>query len=164
MSSRWTEEDLASHVSRLLKTPIAPQAVRKAPRSYEEDDLQMSFVAWCLIMEKTWLDLALAFHPANGGKRAGKEYTRKDGTKGRYSPEAKRLKAMGVRPSVPDWILPCARGGYIGLAIEFKSTSGRMRPDQTAYCNRLEVARWKVYREVKEIEVARAAVKEYFSQ
>ena len=48
----------------------------------------------------------LAFHIPNGGKR--------------NALEAKRLKAQGVKPGVPDICIPMARGGYHGLYIELK--------------------------------------------
>lgn len=61
-------------------------------------------------------ELALLYHIPNGGKR-GKI-------------EAARLKGMGVKPGVPDYHLPVARGGYHGVWIELKAPRGRTSEEQ----------------------------------
>jgi hypothetical protein len=43
---------------------------------------------------------------------------------------AKKLKAEGVKPGIPDLCLPVPRGGYHSLYIELKKGSGSVRPDQ----------------------------------
>lgn len=40
------------------------------------------------------------------------------------------LKAEGVKPGVPDWHLPVARGACHSLYIEFKHGSNNLTPDQ----------------------------------
>lgn len=55
-----------------------------------------------------WPELRLAYHPANGGKRT--------------KTQAKRLKAMGVKPGVPDVAIPVPRRGYAGMYCEMKRT------------------------------------------
>lgn len=138
---------------------IAHSPAPKRKPSHEEDQLQIAFVSWCLVMESLqWPDLSLAFHPANGGKRAFKT----DVKGNRYSPEAQRLKKMGVREGVPDWILPAARGSYRGLAIEFKSADGVVRPAQKKYCDKLERQGWMVLRACRSLDLAQKTVTDYF--
>lgn len=55
-------------------------------------------------------------HVPNGGKRS----------KG----EAGKLKALGVKPGYPDLTLPRKYGQWSGLAIELKSPTGRVSPEQ----------------------------------
>ena len=62
-------------------------------------------------------------HVPNGGKRP----------KG----EAGRLKAIGVKPGVPDLLLPIPNGDWSGLAVELKSLAGRLSPAQAAWLDRL---------------------------
>lgn len=54
--------------------------------------------------------------------------------------EAARLKKMGVRPGVSDYLLPISRGGYIGLWVELKSKLGRLTPEQRAWIERMIAA------------------------
>lgn len=53
--------------------------------------------------------------------------------------EAKRLKAQGTKPGIPDLQLTLARGGYFGLFIEFKATvePADVSPEQYACIERL---------------------------
>ena len=61
-------------------------------------------------------ELAWLFAVPNGGRR--------DAVTGA------KLKAEGVKPGVPDLVLPVPRGGYHGLWIEMKTEDGRMTPEQ----------------------------------
>ena len=45
----------------------------------------------------------------------------------RNAREAALLKAEGVQAGVPDWLCFVAKGNRVGLAIEFKSPTGRGR-------------------------------------
>lgn len=65
---------------------------------------QQAVVEWAL-----WKGLPL-LHIPNGGWRS--------------AATAARLKAEGVRPGVPDLMLPVASGGYHGLWIEMKRRDG----------------------------------------
>lgn len=47
-------------------------------------------------------------------------------------------KALGLVAGAPDTFLFMARNGYHGLAIEFKSLTGRQREEQMAFQGRLE--------------------------
>lgn len=65
----------------------------------------------------------------NGGKRSRKT--------------AGDLKAEGVRPGVPDYLWPVARGGHVGLAIELKRLhGGRVEPEQRAWLAHLQGQGW----------------------
>jgi hypothetical protein len=55
---------------------------------------------------------------------------------------AKKLKAEGVEPGVPDWLWPTARGGFVGLAIEFKYGDGNPTKEQRGKINRLQDEGW----------------------
>ena len=76
-----------------------------------------------------WADMQASWHPElhllhaipNGAKLP---YRGKG--KRRYSPEAMRLKAEGLRAGVPDISLPFSSKGYHGLYIELKV--GRNKP------------------------------------
>lgn len=59
------------------------------------------------------------FHIPNGGKRS--------------KSEAARFKAQGVRPGVPDLMIPIAKGGYHGLFIEMKAGRGKPTPKQVEW-------------------------------
>jgi hypothetical protein len=43
---------------------------------------------------------------------------------------AKKMKAEGQKPGVPDLDLPVGRGGYLGLRIEIKRPGGTTSPEQ----------------------------------
>lgn len=87
-------------------------AARK-PRNNEEDQLQRAVA--------TLLDTSLPrgsvwFHVPNGGKR-GKI-------------EAARMKGMGVKPGVADCII---LAGGLAIALELKSSKGRLSPKQKEF-------------------------------
>ena len=59
-----------------------------------EADIHKAVVEWADRQAKARPELALLFHPPNGGSR--------------HIAEATKLKAMGVRKGVPDLLLPCS--------------------------------------------------------
>lgn len=84
------------------------------PTEAEEQEAVFEWAEWQL---GRYPELALLHHIPNGGSR--------------HPAEARRLKAQGVKPGVPDLCLPVARGGYHGLYIELKrSRGGRLSNDQ----------------------------------
>ena len=90
-----------------------------------EDQEQIALINWARMQEKKYPELRLLFHIPNGGSR-GKA-------------EAGRFRAMGVRAGVPDLCLPVPIGGYHGLFIELKRTSGgRVSADQKAWLDALQ--------------------------
>lgn len=75
-----------------------------------EDAMQASVVRWAKMRQATAPELELLHHIPNGGRRG--------------LLEAKRLKAQGVVPGIPDLHLPVPRGQYCGLWIEMKAPAG----------------------------------------
>lgn len=70
---------------------------------YQEQVALMEWAAW---QREAHPELKLLMHIPNGGYRLARE--------------AARLRLMGVKPGVPDMLLPVARGGFHGLWIELK--------------------------------------------
>jgi hypothetical protein len=93
-----------------------PQIAAKAHRNTPEEDLQRACFEWAELMRPKYPILRWLFHVPNGGKRP--------------RGEAGKLKAMGTKTGVPDFLLnrPCGRWG--GLALELKSAVGRLSADQ----------------------------------
>lgn len=58
--------------------------------------------------------------------------------KNRYSPEALRLKAEGLKPGVPDVCLPVPRGAYHGLYIEMKFGKNKPTKHQSVWLQQLD--------------------------
>jgi hypothetical protein len=93
----------------------------KYPTEHQE---QVGLMKWAWYRSSTFPELDLLFAVANGGKR--------DAATGA------RLKAEGVKPGVPDLMLPVPRGNYSGLFIELKKrVGGKVSPHQQAWIDRL---------------------------
>ena len=90
---------------------------------------QIAVFQWAARMEGRWPALALLHHSPNGGKRDARE--------------AAKLKRMGVKPGVPDLMLPVAREGYIGLAIEMKVWPKQPTDLQAAWLRELQREGWR---------------------
>jgi hypothetical protein len=85
---------------------------------------QIALFQWAALQEGAYPELSLLYHVPNGGKR--------------YAATARRLKAEGVKPGVPDLCLPVARGGFHGLYIELKRVRGNKATDkQTSWLEAL---------------------------
>lgn len=97
-----------------LTSPTAKQ-IERAIRP-KEIQTHCAYVAWTLRLKHRVPELARGFHPANGEERAAKT--------------GEKLRRMGVRPGVLDWHLPCARGPYGGLWLEFKRKGAKPSPWQ----------------------------------
>jgi hypothetical protein len=89
----------------------------------KESEEQTAIIEWANIMQHRVPELALLYHVPNGGSR--------------NVVEAKRLKAQGVKPGVPDLVLPVARGKYHGLYIELKTLRGRVSDAQKQWIDAL---------------------------
>lgn len=116
-----------------LQVPSVARVKARAARALvpSEHAIQVAFVSACRLLEGQYPDLGLAFAVPNGGYRCKKT--------------AALLAQEGVRPGVPDWLLPVARGRWIGCALEFKRPgSGRLSEAQAAYLPRLQAAGWRV--------------------
>ena len=70
------------------------------------------------------------FHIPNGGSRNIRE--------------AIKFKSMGVKPGIPDIILPVAKQGYHGLAIELKAGKNKPTEHQLRWIEFLRSQQWYV--------------------
>jgi hypothetical protein len=100
------------------------RATSAAKRASPEEDLQRVCFEWIVLQTPRHALLKYLMHVPNGGARS----------KG----EAGKLKAMGTKPGVPDFLLPRGRGHWRGLAIELKSSTGALSPDQKEWLRGLE--------------------------
>lgn len=93
-----------------------------------EHQIQSAFFSWVRIAMKQTPVLELMFAVPNAAKRSYKI--------------AAMLKAEGLRAGVPDVIFPVARSGFNGLAIEFKTTIGKLSAEQAYYTKELVKENW----------------------
>lgn len=96
----------------LGKRPAASAKPRQSP----EEDLHRACFEWVELMQPQHPILRWLFHSPGGGKRP--------------RGEAGKLKGMGTKPGVPDFLLPRSHRSWTGLAVELKSETGRLSPDQ----------------------------------
>lgn len=94
-----------------------------------EHEHAKAFIRVCGIYASQHPELRLLFAVPNGGDR--------------NKIVAGKMKAEGVRPGVPDYILPVARGGYHGLAIELKTPTGRASREQVEWIESLRDQGWR---------------------
>jgi hypothetical protein len=93
-----------------------------------EHDTQAAFFAW--IEHQRFPGVELMHAIPNGGAR--------------HLAVAAKLKKEGVKPGVPDVAWPVARGGFIGLAIEFKHGDGNPTKEQRERITRMQLEGWLV--------------------
>lgn len=91
---------------------IAPEQLAK---SGTEDAHQMALFCWCNLNLKKYPELRWFHAIPNGGSRGDTAQSR--------AIAGGKMKAGGVKPGVPDTLLPVARGGCHGLYIELKKPS-----------------------------------------
>lgn len=125
-------------------------------RAHPEDDMQRALFQWIDLATPRIPQLALAFHPANGGKRDPRE--------------AARLKGLGVRPGVPDVMIPGTSNIHFpaftdtsrrGLAIELKAGKNKPTADQLRWHMQLRCAGWQV-NVCRSFDDARQVIVDYF--
>lgn len=75
-----------------------------------EHQEQVALMTWAMLLEKEYPALRNLFAIPNGGKR--------------HIGTARKLKAEGVKPGVPDLFLAVPSLGYHGLFIEMKRQKG----------------------------------------
>lgn len=117
------------------ESPVASREKRKATPTEAEE--QAALFDWIRENAGVYPALRWAFHPANG------EY--------RHPATAARLRSMGVRPGVPDVLLPHSAYDagvdktYTGLAIELKRAdrSNKPTPEQTEWLSMLDSQDWR---------------------
>lgn len=93
-----------------------------------EHELQASIIAEVNLYVANSEDWAMLFAVPNGGHRDVRV--------------AKKLKAEGVRPGVPDILWPIARGNYVGLAMELKVGANKPTAEQSTWLHRLSQRLW----------------------
>lgn len=95
-----------------------------------EEDIHLACADWVFAHEPRYPALQWLMHVPNGGRRS--------------RGEAGKLRAMGVRKGVSDWILPfpSPSGRYAGLAIELKSHNGTVSDEQQDFLDDSEAAGW----------------------
>lgn len=90
--------------------------------------MQAAFVEWVRWNRAQTPLLRLGFSIPNGA---------------RMSPSvAKTMKAEGMEPGVPDWMLPVRCGNSSGLAIEFKAPGRKPTDEQSRFAAMLVEQRW----------------------
>lgn len=82
----------------------------RLPHATEAQE-QAALMSWVSHAQQQHPELRLLLHIPNGGLRTKRV--------------AAQLQRLGVRPGVPDLLLPVARGRYHGLWIELKAQPGR---------------------------------------
>jgi len=112
----------------MLATGQIPKV--KIKRASPEEDLHRDCMEWVLRCTGRHPILRWMLHVPNGGKRP----------KG----EAGKLKAMGTKPGYPDLTLPRRHTRWHGLAIELKSPTGSVSPDQKDWLNAFVADGWLV--------------------
>ena len=60
-----------------------------------------------------------------------------------YSPTGNKLKAMGKKSGVPDFLIFEPNSSFVGYAIELKVGSNKTSPEQKEWLKRLENNKWK---------------------
>lgn len=93
-----------------------------------EHDMQSNFFEW--LSHQRFEGVELIHAVPNGGAR--------------HIVAAVKLKREGVKAGVPDVLCPFARGGYIGLAIEFKSKDGNPSKEQRERITKMQLEGWCV--------------------
>lgn len=97
----------------------------------EETADQIALFDLALLLEKQHPELRLMFHVPNEGKRSV------------YS--GAELKRAGLKKGVPDVMLPVARKGYHGLAIEMKTGKNNPTEEQKKWLTGLAGEGWLCY-------------------
>ncbi len=93
-----------------------------------EHEIQKAYFKWASLQKIPGLELLHA--NANGGHR--------------HLLTAVKLKAEGVKSGVPDVYLPAPRGGFCGLAIEFKAPGQNPSKEQRERMNLMQLEGWCV--------------------
>lgn len=89
-----------------------------------ENAQQAAIFRWAEYEIGKYPELALLYHVPNGGKRDART--------------ASILQQCGVKPGVPDLVLPVARQGYHGLYIELKAGKNKTSKNQDIWLKALK--------------------------
>ena len=116
-----------------------------------EEGEQMALMEWAELEVGKYPELEWLYHNANGELR--------------NKTVAKRLKALGVKPGIPDLCLPVSRGGYHGLYIELKRPSGEGKiSDDQARCMEFLISQGYFVRVCLGFDEAVAAITSYLEK
>lgn len=88
-----------------------------------EETEQINLFRWAEFAENIYPELKLMYHVPNEGKRS--------------VITGSRLKQAGLKPGVPDIVLPVAKGEYIGLYIELKYGKNKLTENQKYWLKEL---------------------------
>ena len=102
----------------------------KKKRSSPEEDLHRACIELVVLSTARYPLLRWMIHVPNGGKRP--------------RGEAGKLKALGTKPGYPDLTLPRRHHHWSGLAIELKSSIGKLTRDQREWLDAFEEDGWLV--------------------
>ena len=94
-----------------------------------EHDAQVTVIQWASWHEARYPWLKWLHATINGAKLP---YRKTRGGK-RYSPEAIRLKAEGLKPGIADLFLPVPMDGYCGLWLELKVGTNKPTDEQREF-------------------------------
>ena len=115
-------------------------------RCHSEHAEQVALFFWAGMARARHPELALLFTIPNGGRR--------------HIQVARRLKAEGVKPGVPDICLPVPRGPWHGLYIELKTATGAASREQRQWLEALVTQGYRVAL-CRGWEAARDCLREY---
>lgn len=101
--------------NKLLMAQLLRRNCQRRVKQPERDEC-IKLIGLIRALQEERPELELLHHIPNGGARSARA--------GYF------LKCMGVRPGIPDYHLPVARGGYHSLYIEMKTDQGRLSGDQ----------------------------------
>lgn len=90
---------------------------------------QKALFQWAALQENAYPELKLMLHIPNEGKRSSRT--------------GAELKRAGLKSGVPDILLPVARSGFIGLAIEMKSGQNTTTENQKSWLKNLSGEGWR---------------------
>ena len=97
-------------------------------REHPEDDEARALWQWA---QRVPVLRDHLFHCPNGGRRNPRE--------------AARMKGMGVRAGVSDYVLPVPRGAFHGLFLELKAGRNTATPEQLGWIDRMQVQGYAAY-------------------
>lgn len=112
--------------------------MREYGKASKYDGKESTLQASCYKLVKHIPGNPLVFHVAN--ERKTTTIRAKNGR--RVSPQGMKLRAQGVLPGVPDLVIPHARGGYHGLAVELKVKGGTVSDEQKYVLDWFEREGW----------------------
>ena len=116
---------------RALSKPHKHLAKGRPPRQLEHN-IQVAVITTCRKLELKYPELRCLLAIPNGGAR--------------HITVARKLKAEGVRPGVPDLFLPLPIRGYCaGMWIEMKSPDGKVSANQKDF---MELMQWAGFKAI----------------